>query len=130
MKVETPEIELEVGVDVCPSEDVPVLELVVLDPAGELVLPAKCVNMAIEERATTMTKTTKGVCFLIRSVKTCLSPYLSQRSYSAGRRGLQVSHHIPSIVEAASEGLKPEKSELLHNLRIAQAVPLVANLPR
>jgi hypothetical protein len=54
-------------------EDVAVLELVVFDPAGELILPSNSVNMVIEKSAATMTMAAKVNRFLVRSSMTCLS---------------------------------------------------------
>ena len=71
-------LELEVDVDFCCVEDVvklelAVVELVVLVPTGELVLPSNWVTMVIEKRAIMMTRTTKVDRFLVGLIMTCHS---------------------------------------------------------
>ena len=69
-------LELDDDVDSC-FEDSPALELTVLGPTGEAVLPLYWTSMTKEERATTMTRTTTRVELLL--VRLVMTPFVPCR---------------------------------------------------
>ena len=85
-------------VEFCCVEDVLVLEpeLVVFDPAGELILPSNSVSMAIEKSAATMTMAAKVNRFLVRSSMTCLSLPSFLKVLQKSKKSLASYHHARS----------------------------------
>lgn len=107
-------LELDDGVDSC-CEVLPVLELTVLGPTGEAVLPLNCASMRKEERPTTMTRTAARVGLLVRLVMTPFSS-LAAHDLTAGSQLSQISVAVPINGGGGAFALKPRELPSHHSL--------------